>query len=139
MVAAMQPTRAALAAELLEQVVDGFHAVDHRVKVTDPPITADFTLSAGPNSIGADQYRAFLEKRPEAEYSTRHLVSNLRISDVALPDVHLTFTATVHRLDPGATTPSVTVADFTDVWTLDDGRWLQRSRSIRPAFPMNAG
>lgn len=122
-------------AAVLAAVVAGFHAVDHGIADTDPPITEDFSLTMGDRSISAEEYRSVLQARAQATYTTRHLVSNFQVVDVGDDGaLHVEFVATVHRLEDGAERPTFNVVDFADEWVPVAHRWVQRARTISPVI-----
>ena len=115
-------------------VVEGFRAVDRGLRVVDPPITADFSLTMGDRSIDADAYRQFVLARAEATYVTRHLVSNFHVVERSDERLAVEFVATVHRREADGDRPTTNVVDFADEWVRVDGQWRQRSRTISPVF-----
>jgi hypothetical protein len=123
--------------EVEDLVIAGFHAVDHGELDHAPRYTTDDFEMVLPNmTITGEQYAAFIAQRAQADYTTRHAVSNLRVVDTSSDAITVGYLVTGHRLNAGASAPIVNVADFVDVWQQIDGAWRHRSRSITPAFPI---
>lgn len=120
--------------ELIDLVVEGYHVVDHGVRGWEAPLTEDFSLAMGDNTVDAAFFRNFLANRADASYQTRHVATNFRLAELDGDAVRVEYYATVHRLDEGADAPRVTVVDMTDEWLRTDAGWLLRHRRIAPAL-----
>jgi hypothetical protein len=116
-------------------IVEGFHAVDTG-HATRSLATDDFEMILPNMTITGEQYRQFLARREQADYTTRHCVSNVRVLSSGDDQITLAFVVAGHRLNADAAEPIVNVADFVDRWITVDGSWRHRSRSITPAFPV---
>lgn len=123
--------------DLYALVVEGFHALD-----TGNPIVVhtveDFRVEVGQTVISGARYTALLQARADAEYTTRHCVSNFRLVSQHATSATVAYVVTAYRRDAGQATASVTVADFVDEWIRVDHDWRHRSRSISPTFSVGA-
>ncbi|TPG36721.1 nuclear transport factor 2 family protein [Mycolicibacterium hodleri] len=128
--------------ELYELLIAGFHALDNGA-AESVSTTDDFSLMLPHTIIAGAAYDDFLQSRANADYVTRHCVSNFRVSNLRLIEDHTTtatvaYVVTAYRLYTGDTTASATVADFVDEWVRADQGWRLRSRSISSPWPVRA-
>jgi hypothetical protein len=129
-------TDALVQLELERLVIQSFTAVDRMDPTLLTPHTDDFSLSLPNMTMTTDQYRGFLEKRMSAEYLTRHLISNTRVTMDNDTEATVSFIATVYRIESGGTDMATDVVDYEDEWVLIDGGWVQRARRIIPTMKM---
>jgi SnoaL-like domain len=126
--------------EVQQLIAESFFRVDSgRADTGIELVTTDFTLILPNITIDHEQYAGLMTKRVEATYTTRHCVSNVRVTLETEEAIEVAFVVTVHRLEEDAVDTTVTVADFADRWVLHDDEHRLQSRSIKPVFPMGLG
>jgi SnoaL-like domain len=131
---------AAQSAQEVEQLIyTGFHLVDTGKIGTWSPNTDDFEMVLPNVTLTGEQYAQFVARRAQATYTTRHLVSNVRHLDGDDDSHTVAYVVTAHRLEEGASGPTVMVADFVDTWVRVDDEWRHQRREITPAFGQIGG
>ena len=101
--------------------------------------TPDALYTNGPRILrGTGQIRDFyLDRTSAGPRTSRHFVTGLRIrflSEQAARGLSVCMTFSAPGLPPIESTVPAIVADFEDVYTLADGKWLFAERHIRPMF-----
>lgn len=94
----------------------------------------------GVTARGIDTIAEGLRRRAALTGRTsRHVMSNLRLSDVTASTAQASWILTLYRSDDSARPPNaILIADVNDTFRLEDGRWKIRSREIVRIFADDA-
>lgn len=122
-------------------IADGAWRIDHGQAHTIWQQCAEnvvlYGLRPGQDLVGRDAVRAWSESRAAARYTTRHVVTNLRVYRDAAGELRSTAVMTMYRHEGegmGAPHPFM-VGDYEDKWVPGaDGGWLLAERRIGWAF-----
>lgn len=118
--------------ELHNRLLEGFAAVDSG-GATDSlnHLTPDFEMSYGGTVMTRPAYDQVIAAREEAPHSSRHIVTNLRISSTPEGNLTAQYLVTVHRVVNPQGAQSMSLADFLDEWCRDaQGALLLRRRQV---------
>lgn len=118
--------------ELQNRLLEGLAAVDSG-RATDSldQLTPDFEMSYGGSVMTRPGYDQVIAAREGAAHSSRHLMTNLRVSATPEGNLLAHYLVTVHRVLDTKGRQSMSLADFNDEWCRDaQGKLLLRRREV---------
>ncbi|WP_197283675.1 aromatic-ring-hydroxylating dioxygenase subunit beta [Mycobacterium sp. Marseille-P9652] len=118
--------------ELEQQILSGIAAVDRgSASLSLTQLSEDFVIIHDGARVGRPEYDRLIAARERAPYTSRHIVSNVRIHGDTDHAFRADYIVVVHRIfrDTGELTMSI--ADFHDLWERNaDGDLVLHQRAV---------